>query len=91
MSLVVWRYLKQRDHKSVYFILPVSRALDSVSKCHLSPQFYAVQEGPVEAGFHSAIAFKCTYFELCYTPILMTYFIVLTKHIPHIFKKISLL
>ena len=35
MSIVLWRHLKQKNHKSVYFILLMSRALDSISKCHL--------------------------------------------------------
>lgn len=87
MSYVLWRHLKQKNHESVYFILPVSRALDSVSKCHLSPQLYAVQEGQTEVGFHSAIAFNRAHFKLGYAPILVTYFIVLTKHISYTFQK----
>ena len=50
-----------------------------------------MQEGPTEASFHSAIAFKCAYFKLCYTPILMTYFIVFNKTYFPYFSKISLL
>lgn len=49
----------------MYFILPVSTAQDSVSKCHATPQFYAVQ-GSLEAGSNSAIAFKWAYLN-CYT------------------------
>lgn len=62
MSYILWGHLKQKNYKSEHYILPVSSALDSVSKCHPSPHFQAVQEGSQEAGFNSAAAFKCAYF-----------------------------
>lgn len=65
----------------------VSRALDSISKCHSSPQFHAVQEGSHEAGFSSAIAFKCAYFKSCYATHLDAMFHSANKkHFPHLSK-----